>query len=138
MIRIFRRIWSVKSKWKTWHCSFELRKNIQDYINSKQVRLWLLFKVVTRNVLWTLFMLDTELRYRKLIEKRQLEHPKPCQFIASRNHSLVKRTESKGYSKACKARNRSHVQVDFRPYNEEHITVRNKTFICLGLRKDSL
>ena len=44
-------------------------------------------------------------------------HPKPCQFIASRNHSLVQRTESKGNSTACKERNCSHVQVDFRPFS---------------------
>ena len=75
--------------------------------------------------------------------KDTLNTPRPCQLIASRNHSLVERTESKGNSKACKARNCTHVQVDFRPYNEEHITVRNKTFIqcsyiCLGSRKDCL
>ena len=61
--------------------------------------------------------------------KDTLKHPKPCQFIASRNHSLVELTESKGNSTVCKARNCSHVQVDVRPYNEENVTVRNKTFI---------
>ena len=75
--------------------------------------------------------------------KDTLNTPRPCQFIASRNHSLVERTESEGNSKACKARNCWHVQVDLRLYNEEHITVRNKTFlqcsyICLRSRKDCL
>ena len=70
--------------------------------------------------------------------QRHLEHPKPWQLIASRNHSLVEQTESKGNSTACKARNCLQVQVDFWPYNEQHVTVRNKTFICLGSRKDCL
>ena len=100
-----------------------------DYINSK---LWRK-TCCGRCSCWTLSS-GTE----NWLNQRHLEHPKPCEFIASRNHSLVERTESKGNSKAGKARNCSHVQVDFRPYNEEHTTVRNKTFVCLGSRKDCL
>ena len=61
------------------------------------------------------------------LTKDTLITPRPRHFIASRDHSLVERTVSKGSSKAG---NCSHVQVDFRPTrngkSEEHITVRNR------------
>ena len=138
MIRIFQLIWSIKSKWKlntvllSWErtCWTTLIQSKSHYGSCS--KLWR--KTCCRRCSrWTLSS-GTE----NWLNQRHLEHSKPCQFIASRNHSLVERTESKGNSKACKGRNCSHVQVDFRPYNEEHITVRNKTFICLGSRKDCL
>ena len=41
---------------------------------------------------------------------------------------LLNELYQKETQRACKARNCSHVQEDFRPYNQD-ITVRNKTFV---------
>ena len=120
---------TLKASGKLNICSFKLGKNTLDYINSK---LWRK-TCCGRCSCWTLSS-GTE----NWLNQRHPEHPEPCQFIASRNHSLVERTESKGNSTACEVRNYTHVQVHFRPYNEEHVTVRNKTFICLGSRKNCL
>ena len=82
-------------------------------------------KVATKNVLWTLFMLD-KLKYGKLIEPKTLRRYQcktmPVRF-ASRNHSLVERTVSN-----CIKR-KSMQSKELFACSTRNIKVRNKIFI---------
>ena len=88
----------------------------------------------TKNVLWLFFMLDKahRLEYGILIQPlRHLEYTKTTHAILLPQRIIHYMNElyQKEAQKVCKARNCSHVQVDFRPTrngkSEEHITVRN-------------
>ena len=64
-------------------------------------------RTATKNVLWPLFMLDNSSHvsvWKSDLTKDTLITPRPHHFIASRDHSLVERTVSKGSSKGMQSK----------------------------------
>ena len=98
LIRILQRIWSLRSKRKTKHCSFKFfwgfKKMLDDIMNQSCDLIPVVDGVhfaqaQVRKADWT---------------KDTLNTPRACQLFVTRNHSLVERTVSKGNSKSMQSK----------------------------------